>query len=457
MTVPVATQDERFSAGGGASSEGGLDRRVIAAQYFAEVSQYIFDNPQFFVRQADGVGGVGEDAEPPLQLLWARLAESRLFMWSFMLLFVLPVMIGVVYYVGFASVRYATDIQMSLRSRNGSSSLNGSLLGLASGNATYFANPDVYVLAHYLRSREAVEMVNRTIDLRRVWGRADVDPLSRLSPDAQIEDVVDVWRRYVSVGVDPLSTSVLIEIQAFDPDDAGRIGDALASGAESVVNMLTERARNDAVRFAETRVVAAEAAVTAAREQVRLFRDRIESVAPNKTAEITLTAATELMQKKLKIERDLTMRRRELADDSPIVRRLQTDLETVDAQIAEINRKTIAAPTLAMAGSERGRPAPSTASTAFSGQFLEYDEQLTRQMIGEKLHMLMLDLLESARQTAQRQQMYVTPFVRPTLAKDPRYPRRIRSIAGVAGLAFLVWMSVMLLVTVIREDLAYDD
>lgn len=447
------------------------ERRLTAAQFYADASQYVLDNPHLFLARpeaAEGGGEAGGGDAGRLAVAWSRLVASRVARLAFGLGFVLPLVLGLGYYLAIASPRYASDLRMTLRTSGGALSINAGLLDVVSGQASYYANPDTYVVAEFLRSREAVELVSRQVDLRAAWGGAGIDPLSRLAAGAPVEDLVATWQRYVSVSVDALSNSVQVEIQAFAAGDASRIGEALAREAEAIVNGLTRPAREDAVRFAEARVSAAEAGLAQAREAVRAYRDEVEAIAPDKAAGASLAQLGELMTRKLGLERELAARRRELSEDSPVIARLRSELAAVEGQIADINRLAVT-PVLSPAATGAGAGTGGSgaggsgaggnsagggvlAVPAYSAQFQRYDELLTAQILAERLHGVALDLLEAARRTAQAQRIYVTPFVRPAPAHDPRYPKWPAAILRVTAFALLSWLALVLIILVTKDD-----
>lgn len=438
MTIPVDPTRQPTAIAPEQEDATPIDRRLSAAQFYAEVSREIFDNPQLFVRSQPTAQDGEEESETSLAQLWTRFLESRIAVWSALICLVLPIAAAITYYGFIATDRYATDLQLTLRSRSGHLSLGTIMPGTIGASAGFFASPDLYVMAAFIRSREAMTRVGRSVDLREVWGRPEADPLSRLPKNATTEDLLEIWQRYVGVSVDPLSGSLQVEIEAFRPADTDRIGDALVRTTEEAVNELTERVRLDGQRFAETTLTDAETRLAKARAEVTAFRERAEAVTPVKTAGANFDTITTLMQKKLALERELDRRRRELTDDSPVIRRLNTDLETVGAQIDELKRQ-------AMTPTGGGR-------AGFSSQLMEYDELLTRQMLDEKLYGVALDLLDGARATAQSQQMYVTPFVRPKSSNDARYPYRTLGVLRIAGLSLLAWLGALLLLGAVRED-----
>jgi capsular polysaccharide transport system permease protein len=419
-----------------------LGGRAATAQYFAAVSRYIFDNPQLFAPTEEEAAA--RQPETPFQLMWSRIIGSRLMVGTFWVCFVLPLLVSTAYFVFVATDRYATDIRLTLRSQGAGRAGGAGIMELVSGTAGYYANPDTYLVADYLRSRDVVAAVSRQVDLAAIWGRPEVDRLSRLAAGADAEDLVEMWRKRVAVAVDALSNTIQIEVQAFRPKDADAIASVLAADAEKMINDLSTRVDADTLVYMEGEVARAEADLIKAREKVTAFRNAVETVSPDKNAAATMGSMVNLMQEKLSVERDIARRQSQLAPDSPIMINLRTRRDALEAQIAEVNRTAF--------GSGDGAAGPSP----FSAQFLEWDELLTNQAIAERLYGLAVDLLEQARQSASRQRSYVTPYVRPGLAQEARYPRRMFAVVLSAGAAFVFWLACALFLNVIAEAREMD-
>jgi capsular polysaccharide transport system permease protein len=62
-----------------------------------------------------------------------------------------------------------------------------------------------------------------------------------------------------------------------------------------------------------------------------------------------------------------------------------------------------------------------------------------------------LSSLERARLEADRQQRYVTAFVRPTLPQEALYPKRILASVTVFAISLVLWALGVLIVYAIRD------
>jgi capsule polysaccharide export protein KpsE/RkpR len=112
------------------------------------------------------------------------------------------------------------------------------------------------------------------------------------------------------------------------------------------------------------------------------------------------------------------------------VERAQERLRRVRAQLTERN-----------AG--RGGNGTDPAGQAL---LLDLERQIAQNMLASAMQ-----TLDQARTNAAAQQLYITPYVRPSLPQSPSYPRKLLSIAMVGALAFAVWLSSLLIVRSIME------
>jgi capsule polysaccharide export protein KpsE/RkpR len=159
---------------------------------------------------------------------------------------------GTVYYGFFATGRYVTEMHLTVRSSDLAQSGNlatDAVFGL--GNTTGAAFADSFVVAEYLRSPAVIEDVGKMLDLRAMFSAPSIDPLSRFNKNGSEEDLVNYWRRWVSVDYDPITATITLTVQAFTPEQSLAIADAARKTAEALVNRMDTQARNDVLQFSQ--------------------------------------------------------------------------------------------------------------------------------------------------------------------------------------------------------------
>ena len=165
-------------------------------------------------------------------------------------------------YFGFvASDVYVSESRFVVRTPN--KQTTGGLSGILQGvgfSGVGRAPEDVHTVGQYVLSRDALNLLDDRLDLRASWGSPQADLLRRFDPfgwDGSREALFEYYPRRVSVVVDPGSGITTLTVSVFTPEQAATINEVLLGEAESLVNLLNNRARNDLIRFAENEVKAA--------------------------------------------------------------------------------------------------------------------------------------------------------------------------------------------------------
>ncbi|EWY38918.1 RkpR, polysaccharide export protein [Skermanella stibiiresistens SB22] len=359
---------------------------------------------------------------PPAPAPVANRERRRLAPWSAALCVGLPTLLALIYYGALASDQYVAEARFAVR---GSEAAATDMLGVLTGVPGHAASAgDAMIVQDYIRSREVVDELSRRFDLRALYARPDADWLARLNPDDPIEDVVLYWRGMVDVAFDNLSGITTLRVAAFRPDDAVAVANAVLETSETLVNGLSERARKDAVAFAESQVADAETRLTAAREALTSFRDRRQAIDPARSAEARLTILSGLEGELAKSEAELSAMKAFMRSTASAVVSLENRIAALKRQITE----------------ERGKLAGDPGQTdVMSGMVADYERLMMEREFAEKAYVSALGSLEGARAEAVRKQRYLASFVQPHLPEDAVRPRRLISILTVFFGALIAW------------------
>src|SRR6185437_2113894 len=179
------------------------------------------------------------------------------------------------------------------------------LLLLGSDGAHTTAASESQIVAQYIASRAIVDELDPALDLRKLFSPPGADWWARLALPASIEELVLYWRNQVDPFYDASTGTIIVRLRAFAPGEALRLAQAVVSASEKLVNDLSARARRDAVGFAQTEVIQAEARLKTALAAIREFRDQAGLIDPGKTADATATLATRLRDELLKTNSEL--------------------------------------------------------------------------------------------------------------------------------------------------------
>ena len=361
-------------------------------------------------------------------------------LWSFVLCVLLPIMAATAYYMTIATDRYAARAGFSIRGVDTSAGIDGigAITGLASSGST---TSDSYIVLSYLASRELVEAVDAELDLRGAYAATDVDPLSRLEPDANAEEFVNYWQRRIRTQFDPTSGIIEFEIQSFSPEHAREIADAVLRLTQALVNDLSANARSDALRFARDEVELQEVRIRDALSAIRDFRASEQSVDPSASAALEIQLIASLESRLIDLNARISALRQTLDEDAPSMNALRRNAEALEAQITE-RRQAIGNNVFDDIG-----------MSAVTQQLALYEALEVERSLVQQAYASALISLEQARRDADRQLRYLAIHLRPQAAQSAEYPRSISNLLVLSFALVAAWGIGALITDSVRDHL----
>ncbi|WP_173931551.1 lipopolysaccharide biosynthesis protein [Chelativorans sp. Marseille-P2723] len=368
-----------------------------------------------------------------------RSQRGKLLAASYVLFVLLPTLLGIFYYAFIASDRYVAGAGFAVRGMDtGSGDLLGAVTGLASTGST---TSDSYILLKYLESRDIVERLKQDFHLRQAYSNPQVDFLSRLGPEMEIEQVVDYWKRRIHTSFDNMSGILTFEVEAFDPQDALELASLVLTYSKELVNELSSRARQDAVAYAEGEVERSEQRLKAALDALRQFREAESAIDPAGAARLQLELIGGLERQLAEIRARIAALSGSVDADAPSMRSLMRQAEAIEQQIAaqrsEISSRELGAP-----------------GASLTGQLATFESLEVERDFAQQYYASALSSLEKARLEADRQQRYLAVYSAPSTPQYPLYPRRLlNSFLIFSGLS-LLWAIGILIAYAVRDHIA---
>jgi capsular polysaccharide transport system permease protein len=347
---------------------------------------------------------------------------------SFALLVLAPFALSVWYLYARAADQYHSQVAFSIRSEEGASAAAAGILGaltqIGSGSAS-----DTDILFEYIRSQRIVEEIDPGLDLRAMFRKAPNDPVFTLGEDDSIEALVAEWNRKVEVGYDSSGGIIHVRANAFTPQDAQAIAEAILLHSSALVNRLSDQAREDAVRYARDELAESEARLKGARQALADFRRENRIVDPGAEAggQMGLLNALEAELAQALVDRDVMLSYAEPTDQRVVQvgRRVDAIRERIDAERAS----------LGLEGAEGALPDVLSAYEALQVDLEFANTAYTRSLAA----------LTGANAEARRQSRYLAPHIEPTEASTALYPRRLL-LAGLTGLFLMLGWGVAMLI-----------
>jgi capsular polysaccharide transport system permease protein len=357
---------------------------------------------------------------------------------AFLLVVILPTVITALYFYGIATPQYESEARFVVRStqtEENTTSGIGQALGLVGGLSD--ARAQSFSVNDYLDSHDAVAALNHKLDLVSLFRRPEVDGISRLwwsTPTP--EDLLRYYQRQVTVIFDSDTGITTLRVHAFRPDDAAQIAKQMLSLGEARVNEFNERAVEDSVRVASEELVRAEADVVKAQRALTTFRLTHRDIDPQKTTTNQMLLVSGLEESLAQARAQLTGMAGHIDPSSP-------------GYVALVNR---------IAGFESQLSIQSARLTGTTGAIAaeigDYEELQLKDDFASKRYASVAATLETAREDALKQHLYVVHVVEPNVPVKSLYPRSTIIVLSVFFLMLTSYGVGWLLVAGMREHAA---
>lgn len=363
----------------------------------------------------------------------ARWFRSQLLL---LLIVVVPGLLGAIYYGFVCSDQYVSETQFVVRSPNRNAA--GLLSGFLQSTGFVRAQDDSYIVTEFIKSRAAVDALVEKDGLKEILSRPEGDILSRYPLPwamANSEELYQHYLRFINVRTDSGSGVTTLEARAFRAEDAHRLASALVQHAEELINRLNDRAREDAIHYAQLEVNDSQARLSSMQKSLTDFRNREALVDPNKQSSAALDMIARLSDDLADSKARLTALQ-EQAPQSPQSDSLRARVAAIEHQISD----------------ERARIVGSDGSMA--PRIAQYEQLLLEREMAAKMLTSAAVSLENAKIDAQRQQLYLERIADPNLPDHALYPKRLVSFLLLLAICFATFWIVRFFVIQVYEHAA---
>jgi capsular polysaccharide transport system permease protein len=349
---------------------------------------------------------------------------------------VLPTFLAVVYFGFIASKIYISESSFVVRSpqQEATSSLGAMLSGTGLAGFSQ-SEGDIYTVKEFIRSRDALRQLNDQLNVAHSWSSPQIDLAHRFGVLRFMRNFEYLYLYYqsrVDADLDTRSDITTLKVNTFSPDEAVQINQLLLQAAERLVNKLNDRARQDLIGYATSEVDHAKSGVRDATLALSTYRNEQAVLNPEEQANAHLELISKLQDELIATNTELA-NLRAFAPDSPNPPSLELKAKTLqaamDAELAKV------------AGSQN----------SLSSKDAKYQQFVLERGFAEQQLASALASLETARNEAQRQQLYlevVSQPIRPDVAMEPH---RIMGIFVTMLVGFVAWGICSMLIAGIRE------
>jgi capsular polysaccharide transport system permease protein len=352
----------------------------------------------------------------------------------FLITVALPTLVACLYFGVIASDVYISESRFVVRNPQRQSVTSG-LGSLLQGTGFSRSQDDTYSVHDYVLSRDALRELDQQLQVRKAFSSSEIDFINRfpgLSPDDSFEAFFRHYRKYVTIDYDTVSSITTLYVRAYTADDSRRFNDLLLQMGERLVNNLNTRSRQDLIQVAQKEVQTAEDRAKTATVALSGYRTRQAIFDPDRQSSLQLQGVAKLQEELLSAEAQL-LQLRQLSPDNPQIPSLKSRVEAL--------RKTITAEGSKVAGGDG----------SFSTKATVYDRLALEKTFADRQLATALASLETARNEAQRKQLYLERLVQPNLPDKALEPRRVRSIFTVLLLGLILWGVVSLIAASVKE------
>lgn len=331
---------------------------------------------------------------------------SGILMVIVLITFVLPMAGGTVYYTAIASPGYVSEVRFIVRSSVPLLSRNRYSSDTVEPKAKIAQ--DTAVLLNYLDSPAMIQDLEKKIDFINVYGRDDIDLISRIPENPTQDEILKYWKKHYSASVNPKSGIVELNVVAYSPQEAHELVTLVLQLSEQQINRLNSGMWDDLRNSTQKDVDAATKEVSDLRSKIRDTQNQTGVFDVGLSAESLTTILTGIETRIA----DLKGRRFALSQS---VKEGSPQLSDMDRQLAGLEQQ-----------SQELRAKATGLSGDGSGNLADYSSvfdqiKLDLKMAEQKLKLAITDL-EKVKLVSSLQLIYVDNFTEPTTPDENKYP-----------------------------------
>jgi capsular polysaccharide transport system permease protein len=377
----------------------------------------------------------------PTSRKWSPAMPSRIrkrhvgLIATFLGLVILPALVAAWYLYARAQDLYASTLGFSVQRENLDSAFS-LISGLASISGS--SSPDTDIIYRYIYSQTLVAEVDRDLDLRAIWSKAEKDFVFAIDKEGSIEELVDYWSRMVKVHYDNATRLIEVRVLAFTAEDAQLIAETIFRRSTQMINRLNDEALADAVSFTAAELEKSRQGLISARQAMTTFRQVNQLVDPAADVAAQMALVSSLEQSLAEAKIDLDLLRESTSVSDPRLPQLERRIEVIKAQIAAERAKF----GVGIAGGE---------GAVMAELVSEYERLKVDQEFAEATYQAARAAHETALSEAQRQSRFLAAHILPTRAESARDPNRPLMLGVLVSFLLLFWATGALIFYSLRD------
>lgn len=350
--------------------------------------------------------------------------------WGFIAVVGVPSLVSSIYLAFIAAPQYVSEAQFIVRSPSQPqmTGLGVALQGMGFANQS----TDAFAVHNFITSRDGLAAIQKDVPVKEILSRPEADFLSsypRVFEGKSEEALYKAMSRYVTVGYDSQTGISTLRVKSFRSEDAQTMARAMLNQGEILINKLNQRAIQNALDTSQNRLIQANEKLVTAQQALNEYRRVNGTIDPAREAQVRGEVVSGLMASVAQLEAEKTQLQRD-APDSPLLAQINSRLQGLRQQIAVEEGKIV--------GSDG----------ALSAKIGTYERLMLQAELAAREVTASNAAVESARQDAVRQQLYLETIAAPSKPDKATEPRRLKlfltvlmSCLLIYGCGWLVWAS----------------
>ncbi len=247
----------------------------------------------------------------------------------------LPAVAAMLYALLVYTPIYSSRTTIMIRSGTPGVQANG-LLNLLTGGG----GREQEIVLNYLKSRDLLLRLAQKYDLEERYGSPKIDPYNRFRWKGSKDRLVDYLRSLIAIELDSKTGAIHVHALSFEPELARQLLTDMIAEARKYVLGINQKLIDHQIVVMRQQLENAKKAMDEALQALYRFRQQHEVVSTEKEFGLRSQAFSKLLERKVLLELELNNKAKVLQQNSPTIKRLRSELASVNRQI-EVEKRRI--------------------------------------------------------------------------------------------------------------------
>ncbi len=341
----------------------------------------------------------------------------------------------VFYYLFIAANRYVSESAVTIKSSNQNSGININGLTSLLGGSSLSENDDVNYLKTYILSPDMLKILEKTIDIRKIYEKQKLDIFFSLSPWANEDKFLAYYQDRIKITEN--NALLNIQVEGFTPESAQLISKAILKESERFVNELSHKNAREDLAFAESELLKYKEKYQEATNKMIAFQNEFGVLDPTKEAQDRANLLAGIETQIATKEAQLLAMQSYIQDNAPQLVVLKAEIKALKAQLEKEKARIIS---------------QSNANSQKLNNIVADFERLRIEVgFAQTAYETSLKAYETTRIETIRKIKHLVVVQEPTLPQSAMYPRKIYNIVTIFVILSLLFGIAKLVKTIIEE------